>query len=111
MEELHLTKKTLQVLCNLKTPTPLQDVLKSQSSGNWRIKESTLSECTHLEVFDEETKTKVGGPITGYTYTEGDDTMGKGFVIYFTPKEIGGSLIRSYNSTRPKFNMIGWNVK
>ena len=106
-----MTKKTLQVLCNLNTPTPLKDIIKEGKSGTWRIRESDLSECTHFEVYDEGTGNKVGGEITSYELVNESPTMGKGFVIYFTPKEIGGSFERSYKSTRPKFNRIGWNIK
>ena len=105
-----MTKKTLKVLCNLNTPTPLNDILKEGKSGTWRIRESDLIECTHFEVYDEGTGNKVGGPITSYEFQEKDGSMGGGFVISFTPKELGGHKIRSYKSTRPKFNRIGWII-
>jgi len=105
-----MTKRTLKVLCNLNTPTPLQDILNTGSSGTWRIRQSDLDECTHFEVYDETTKNKVGGEITSYELVNESPTMGKGFVIHFTPKEIGGHLVRSYGSTRPKFNRIVWTI-
>ncbi len=109
-----MTKRTLRVLCNSTTPTPLHDILNETrtqgKSGTWRVNGSDLEECTDFEVYDEESGNKVGGPIVSYEYIEKTDTMGGGFEITFTPKEIGGSIFRSYKSTRPKFNRIGFDI-
>ena len=108
----HLTKKTLQVFCNNNTPTPLEDVLRSQQTGNWRLSKENAESLTNVEIYHEETKTKIRGVITEMEYVKGTETMGGGYVISFTPLENReGRIITSYNSTRPKFNNIGWNIK
>ena len=107
-----MTKRTLQVYCNNNTPTPLEDVLKSQQTGNWRLSKENAESLTNVEIYHEETKTKIRGVITEMEYVKGTETMGGGYVISFTPLENReGRIITSYNSTRPKFNNIGWAIK
>jgi hypothetical protein len=107
-----MTKTTLQVLCNLTTPTPLSDVLSTCTTGTWRMRSDIVETLTHVEVFDESTNNKIVGSIDEITYKEKTDTMGSGYSIKFTPiPNREGSVVRSYGSTRPKFNMIGWNIK
>ena len=103
--------KTIQVLCNLKTITPLQDVLDTRQTGWWRINPADASTATHVEIFDEETLTKVGGKIINRFYEDANEDHGAGWVFEFEPKEIGGHFLRSYNTTRPQFNRIGFAIK
>ena len=108
----HLTKKTLQVYCNNNTPTPLEDVLKSEQTGVWRLGDDTVDGLTNVEVYHEETKTKIRGLITEIEYHTKNEEHGGGYVISFTPLENKeGRVITSYGSTRPKFNNIGWAIK
>ena len=107
-----MTKTTLQVLCNITTPTPLSDVLSSRTTGTWRMRSDIAESLTHVEVFDEATRNKIVGEIDTITYEEKTATMGAGYVISFTPiANREGSVVRSYGSTRPKFNQIGWALK
>jgi len=107
-----LTKKTLHVLCNANTPTPLEDVLKSQQTGNWRISKENAESLTNVVIYHEETQTKIRGEITEMEYVQATDTRGVGYVISFTPLENReGRIVTSYGSTRPKFNNIGWVIK
>ena len=105
--------KTLQVLCNEVTPTPLQSILKTCQSGYWRINEEEAETLTHIEIFDESTKTKVRGKIVEMTYEKkADNDYATGYVVTFEPLENrDGNVIRSYSTTRPKFNRIGIAVK
>ena len=105
--------KTLQVLCNVETVTPLQTVLETCQSGYWKINEEEAEGLTHIEVFDEATKTKVRGKIVEMTYEKKkDNDFATGYVVTFEPIENReGRLIRSYGSTRPKFNRIGIHIK
>ena len=105
--------KTLQVLCNEVTPTPLQDILTTGKSGYWKINEEDAETLTHIEIFDESSKTKVRGKIVEMTYEKkSDNNYATGYVVTFTPLENrDGAVIRSYSTTRPKFNRIGIAIK
>ena len=101
--------KTLNVLCNKSTLTPLSEVLETQETKWWRVNDETMSEVDRVVIWDEETSSKVVGKITETTYV---DEPHKGWVIEFNPTPLrDGSLTRRVRwENRPKFNMIGYAI-
>ena len=107
--------KTIHVLCNKETRTPLEDILNDECTGYWRIdqKNTPLDGVKRVEIWDEETSSKIVGDITEYEYVDRTDDHGPGYVFYFNPRRnVEERTVRSVRwENRPSFNQIGWCIK
>ena len=98
-------KKTIHVLLNKATDTPVAQVLSSGESGTWRIGKGEEEGIEQIIIWDEETKTKTKAKVTDIVKSE---TL-PGFVFKFDP--FAARVINVRWENRPKFNQIGWNIR
>ena len=98
-------KKTIHVLLNKQTDTPITDVISTGESGTWRIGKGEEQGIEQIIIWDETTKTKTKAPVSDIVKS---DTL-PGFVFEFDPSVARMLNVRWEN--RPKFNQIGWNIR
>ena len=97
-------KKTIHVLLNKSTDTPVAQVISTGESGTWRIGNGDEEGIEQIIIWDETSKTKTKAKVSDIVKS---DTL-PGFVFQFDP-----SFAKVLNVTwqnRPKFNQIGWNI-
>ena len=101
--------KTLNVLCNKSTQTPLSEVLETCETKWWRVNDELMSSVDRVVIWDQQTSSKIVGTITETTYV---DEPHKGWVIQFNPISLrDGSLTRRVRwENRPVFNQTGYAI-
>ena len=96
-------KKTIHVLLNKETDTPISEVQDSGESGTWRIGKGEEQDIKQIIIWDEETLTKTKAKVIDIVKS---DTL-PGFVFKF-------DTFKSYDvrwQNRPKVNQIGWTIR
>ena len=98
-------KKTIHVLLNKQTDTPVNQVISTGESGTWRIGNGDQEGIEQIIIWDETSKTKTKAKVSDIVKS---DTL-PGFVFKFDP--LAARVVNVRWENRPKFNQIGWNIR